>query len=377
MKEANQTPYLPALDGIRAICIFLVFAGHQGFDKIIPGGVGVTVFFFLSGFLITNLLFAEQRKSGHISLRNFYMRRLLRLYPALLLMLASLTFYLTCTGQAFARSELLSALFYFENYHRLYIDPGADRFWILWSLAIEEHFYLVFPFLFAGLVSKRKLLLLTTAALVLLSLLLRLYTSLAYGLSYFSEMSTAYLTHNRFDSILTGCLASMLLHGPAKEKLLRLAADYRVYSFALVLLLFTIIYRDAFFRQTFRYSLQGLSLLVLVPPVLYAKKYQLINRLLSVPALVFAGKLSYSIYLFHWVSLAVFTHLGLVPATPLWIAGNAALTLILSLVSYYGVEQRFLQLRHRFGSMQSVSTAPAPKPAIISLMKEEGQQASV
>lgn len=156
MIETNQSPYLPALDGIRAICILLVFVGHQGFDKVIPGGIGVTIFFFLSGFLITNILFAEYRKAGRISLRNFYMRRLLRLYPALLFMLGVFTLYLTCTGQAFAGSELVAALFYFENYHRLYINPAADQFWILWSLAIEEHFYLVFPFLFAGFVKKQK-----------------------------------------------------------------------------------------------------------------------------------------------------------------------------------------------------------------------------
>jgi peptidoglycan/LPS O-acetylase OafA/YrhL len=272
---------------------------------------------------------------------------------------------------------LLSALFYFENYHRLYVDPEAAQFWILWSLAIEEHFYLVFPFLFAAMVKMQKPLILVTAVLILFSLLLRIYTSLAYDMSYFSEMSTSYLTHNRFDSILTGCLASMLLQSGKKEALLRFASNYLVYVLALAVLLLSIVYRDAFFRQSFRYSLQGLSLMVLVPPILYAKKYGALNRLLSTPALVFVGKLSYSIYLFHWVSLAVFTDLGLLPATPLWIAGNTVLTLSLSLISYYVVEQRFLQLRYGFGSVHKSGAAPGPKRTVITLVNKEGQQASI
>jgi peptidoglycan/LPS O-acetylase OafA/YrhL len=377
MTETNQSPYLPALDGIRAICIILVFAGHQGFENLIPGGLGVTIFFFLSGYLITNLLFTEYRKAGRISLRNFYLRRLLRLYPALLFMLSVFTLYLTCTGQSFSGSELVASLFYFENYHRLFINPSADEFWILWSLAIEEHFYLVFPFLFAAFFKKPKTLIVLTVALVLLSLLLRIYTSLAYNMSYFSEMSTAYLTHNRFDSILTGCLTSMLLHQGSKEKLLRLASDYRVYFFALAVLLFTVVYRDVFFRQTVRYSLQGFSLMVLVPSILYARKYAVLNRVFSTPALVFVGKLSYSVYLFHWVSLSVFSDLGFAPGSVVWVAGNVVLTLALSLISYYGVEQRFLRLRHRFGSMHKGGAATGRQRTVIALLNKEGQQASL
>jgi peptidoglycan/LPS O-acetylase OafA/YrhL len=110
---------------------------------------------------------------------------------------------------------------------------------------------------------------------------------------------------------------------------------------------------------------------------LYAKKYGALNCLLSTPALVFVGKLSYSIYLFHWVSLAVFTDLGLLPAMPLWIAGNTVLTLTLSLISYYVVEQRFLQLRYRFGSVYKSGAAPGPKWTVITLINQEGQQASI
>jgi peptidoglycan/LPS O-acetylase OafA/YrhL len=259
MIETKQSSYIPALDGIRALSILLVFAGHQGLDKIIPGGVGVTIFFFLSGFLITNILFAEHRKAGRISLRNFYIRRLLRLYPALLFMLGTFTVYLTCTGQAFTGSELLSALFYFENYHRLYVDPEAAHFWILWSLAIEEHFYLVFPFLFAAIVKMRKPLVLVTAVLILLSLLLRIHTSLAYDMSYLSEMSASYLTHNRFDSILTGCLASMLLQSEKKEVLLRFASNYLLYVLALTVLLLSIVYRHAFSGKVFGTACRALA----------------------------------------------------------------------------------------------------------------------
>lgn len=344
--------YLPALDGIRAFAIFIVFIGHQGFDQVLPGGIGVTLFFFLSGFLITNLLFAEYTKTGRIDLKRFYIRRLLRLYPALLFMLLVLTSYLVLQAKTIRPSELLAALFYFENYHKLLIDANASDYWILWSLAVEEHFYLVFPFLFAAMAKKSRWLIGTTALLVGLSLLSRMGTSWYYNGTAIAGFSTAYLTHNRFDSILTGCLTSMLLHSSWRASLLQFASRYAVYAAAVLLLVFSVVCRDVFFRQTFRYSLQGLSMALLFPPLIYAGRYRWANNVLSVRPLVFIGKLSYSIYLCHWIALIIFFDLGFTQATPAWIAGNVLLTAGLSLCSYYLVETPFLRLRKKFGSQQ-------------------------
>src|SRR5579871_6458680 len=89
-----QNGYIPALDGLRACAILLVFASHYGGNAIIPGGFGVTLFFFISGYLITSLLISEMQSFRAISISQFYMRRFIRLAPALLSMvlIISLTY---------------------------------------------------------------------------------------------------------------------------------------------------------------------------------------------------------------------------------------------------------------------------------------------
>src|SRR5258708_3379803 len=88
--------YIPALDGMRAVAILLVVASHFGLNVIVPGGFGVTLFFFISGFLITRLLIAEQSRTGEISIASFYIRRFLRIGPALVTMIivVFLSYYL-------------------------------------------------------------------------------------------------------------------------------------------------------------------------------------------------------------------------------------------------------------------------------------------
>src|SRR5579862_3542962 len=79
---AARAPFhIPSLDGLRAISFFIVFAAHAGLDRIVPGGFGVTVFFFLSGYLITTLMRMETDKSARVNLKNFYLRRALRILP--------------------------------------------------------------------------------------------------------------------------------------------------------------------------------------------------------------------------------------------------------------------------------------------------------
>lgn len=350
MNKAANPGYIPVLDGLRAISILLVFASHQAMGHIVPGGFGVTIFFFISGFLITNLLFAEYNRTHTIGLKHFYVRRLLRLYPALLLMILILTVFYTLTGTAFKTGELLAALFYYENYYLVFAPPFASRFSILWSLAVEEHFYLVFPCLFLALAHKPRRLLRITAVLALLSLAARGITVWVNGIGAYSGAATYNLTLNRFDSILYGCLLSMLLHSPARSRLLRVTANRWVYAAAAGLLLSTFLLRDELFRQTLRYSLQGWCMLVLLPPLVYSMHYQGLRRLLVAKPLVFIGKISYSVYLFHFVAAKVGVYLGLQKGSFLSLALNIGLTIALSLLSYYCVETQFNNLRRRFGS---------------------------
>lgn len=133
----------PALDGLRGVAILLVIAGHLSQGRYSSGGsIGVTVFFVLSGFLITSLLLDEWALTGAVSLRAFYARRARRLLPALGLFLTFTAATYLAAGRSLA--GLLPVVFYFGNWSRAagHMLPGMNH---TWSLAVEEQFYLMWP----------------------------------------------------------------------------------------------------------------------------------------------------------------------------------------------------------------------------------------
>ena len=144
--------HIPGLDGLRALSVLIVIIAHMGFEHIVPGGFGVTMFFFISGFLITRLLLAESEAKGNVKLGKFYMRRIIRLYPALLFMLyLSACLYIIMGYGHPAPMEVAAGVGYFTNIFQVFSRISGDVPFMpwthLWSLAVEEHFYLGFPIL--------------------------------------------------------------------------------------------------------------------------------------------------------------------------------------------------------------------------------------
>src|SRR6201986_2771681 len=141
---------IPSLDGLRAISISIVLVSHAGYGGVVPGGLGVTIFFFLSGYLITTLLLDEHQRTGRIHIGKFYLRRVFRLFPPLLVTLA-IAYSLVILGLldgGISWGGVLAQLLYFANYYALFFDPGnttAAGTGILWSLAGEEHVYMLYP----------------------------------------------------------------------------------------------------------------------------------------------------------------------------------------------------------------------------------------
>src|ERR1700691_1864794 len=117
-----SSSYEPALDGLRAVSILFVVLSHAGLMGIMPANFGVTIFFFISGFLISRLLLAEYGRRGHISLGRFYMRRFLRLMPALILYVAVAGAIFSILGYTLLPAQYASALFYWANYYGIYLD---------------------------------------------------------------------------------------------------------------------------------------------------------------------------------------------------------------------------------------------------------------
>lgn len=311
------------LDGIRACAFLLVLAGHCGL-KWIPNGFGVTVFFFLSGFLITTLLRLEWIRTGTISVSRFYIRRAFRILPplycAIALAIAAAGWGLLHTGVDW--KAVVAIQLFLTNFAELVpgltIPLGLSA---LWSLAVEEHFYLLFPVLYllllrSGLSRGRQTALLGSFCAITL-----LWRFVLMG-GFHVFWNRIYVgTDTRMDSILFGSIMAVAANPvidrfPALSR--RLCGSAALIS--IVILLISIAARGEFFRQTLRYSIQGLALF---PVFFYIARYpdSLPTRWLEWKPLTTVGDWSYALYVFHYtVMFAVNT----------WITTNPVATLVLT-----------------------------------------------
>ena len=345
--------HIPSLDGLRTISFGIVFVAHAGLGNIVPGGFGVTVFFFLSGFLITTLMRREWQKTGTVSLRHFYIRRALRILPPFYLVLfaaCALTALGVLQGQLETLPVLAQAL-HFANYWLVAHGPGgvAPGTGVYWSLAVEEHFYFLFPLLYLllrrlGTSTKSQ----AWAIASLCAVVLIWRCVLVFG--FHSAVDRTYMASDtRFDSILFGCL--LAVHGnPVLDPTERseVAWKYGLLPLSLIALLASFLIRDARFRESFRYSLQGLAL---IPVFVCAVRYPNwgVMRALNYRPVAFVGGLSYSLYLIHQVVFSAFDD-RLAATTSLFVRSLAtlAVSLLLAWLVQLTIEKPCARLRRRF-----------------------------
>jgi peptidoglycan/LPS O-acetylase OafA/YrhL len=354
--------HIPSLDGIRAASFLVVFVAHAGLGDRIPGGFGVTVFFFLSGYLITTLMRMEWEARGTLSLKQFYLRRALRILPPfyLTLGLATAAAGLGLLARGFRPSAVVAqALHAFNYWFILHPTPGEPPGTsVYWSLAVEEHFYLFFPLAFIGLrrwvgaPGRRAAILYAACAAILLWRLVLVY-------ALHATASRTYMgSDTRVDSILYGCALAVygnpVIDGPSRfsERWWKWA----ILPVSLGVLLFTFVYRGDAFRETARYSLQGVAL---APLFITSIRYPtwLPYRALNTRMASFIGVLSYSLYLVHHVILlAVQAHLAVDPVA------QAVLSLALSIgvawTIYRLVEKPCAALRRRLSRTKAQAAGP-------------------
>ena len=347
---ARARGYLPHLDGVRGISILLVVLSHAGLGHIIPGGLGVTIFFFISGFLITSLLRQEREVSGTVNLGYFYLRRLWRLYPALLMYTVIAMLFATSVGQRVGWEEPLFALFYLSNYYSLLhgyttVLGTYSPFGILGTLAIEEHFYLLFAPLMLFVRSQRGIVA-VLCSMLLVSLCIRLAVNAWVTPPEFAADYTYGATECRLDSIAYGCLLAVV-----NWRELTRSCAWGLAAGGVGLVLFTLVFRDAFFRETLRFSVQGLGLLLIFLPIIFSSYLGWVRQILSNVFLVYVGKLSYSIYLYHWLALIAVRHLlGDVRLSLDWQLPFWVLSCLFGVLSYYLVERPCMGVRRKYGS---------------------------
>lgn len=354
--------YYPALDGVRGIAILMVLLAHTHPKFLNSGFIGVDLFFVLSGFLITSILLGEHQARGTISLSRFYIRRALRLFPALFAMVAVITLYTS----VFHRGELMMTLengraiiFYYWNWilYANYQHNGWTYQWVfghLWSLSVEEQFYIVWPCILIFALSSRKIVLPVILAVGICGpAIARLFLDAPSFNLYFR-------TDLHCDGLVWGALGACIVSMRWLPKLTQVS---RVLPYAGAVSMAGFIFSSLFdlFWSGFAFfggwslidclAMIAIASLVLAPLPAF-------KAAMNFAPLRWTGRISYGLYIWH---LPVFFYSRHLPFNEA-MQSFAALTISygIAAVSFYGMEKYFLSIKSRFNSSRkSESQNPA------------------
>jgi len=300
---------IPSLNGIRALSVLLVVVSHCGFGHVVPGGFGVTVFFMLSGYLITTLFIDELDNSNKIKIPHFYARRAIRLYPAMVITIIVAYFlaYFEFIGGKATIEGAIAQLFYFANYFQLFFDGNTKTpagTGIFWSLAVEEHFYFLYPLIFSAFLCNldKKRLVIFLSVLMVIMLAWRIYLVEFINVS---EGRIIYASDTRIDSIIIGCILALTKNpmNSLSERKLN-PSDILIIISAVACILFTFLYRDETFRLTLRFTLQGGALFILFYYSIAFSQHPIFS-FLNTRIMDRIGTYSYTIYLVHYILIEV------------------------------------------------------------------------
>ncbi len=311
-RSAPGFGYQPALDGIRAFAVAAVLLYHAGESWMVGGYLGVDAFFVLSGFLITSLLIAEWTGKRRIDLQGFWLRRARRLLPALFVVMAGIVAYtvlFAAPGEVDAiRSDSLAALGYVANwrfifsgqsYFAQFTQPSPLKH--MWSLAIEEQFYLVWPLIVCFLLWWRK----SVRALLVACVLMIVGSAVLMAVLYHPGQDPSrvyYGTDTRAQSLLIGAVVGILLfvHGPIRTQRARVAlrvaalvgAAYTIWLWSRMSERTDNLYRGGFL-------LAAIAVALVIVSVVQPDRGAL-GAVLSLSPLRWVGRISYGLYLWHW-----------------------------------------------------------------------------
>jgi peptidoglycan/LPS O-acetylase OafA/YrhL len=334
---------------MRAFAVLVVMAHHAHIPYFRGGSIGVDVFFVLSGFLITSLLLDEWNRISDISFSKFYARRALRLLPALTIVLIAVELYalLELRGPRFwqIQKAITAVLLYVSNWVSI-VHPGSlGPLSHAWSLSIEEQFYLFWPpvlyfLLRSGLRFKRIAIVIVALAVVVMVHRSLMWTGATSEWRIYNGLDT------RIDEILSGCaLAAALAAGWLNAKALRLLVCC-TYLPAIGLLVFLVV-RSLSPGTMYRFGWPAVELaLVVILYRLVGWQQTFVHRVLELPPVVWIGRLSYGLYLWHF---PVFEKIGgWKSSAGIVIPTSFAVTFLITILSYYFVERPFLRLKSRF-----------------------------
>lgn len=337
----SQIKYRPEIDGLRAIAVIPVILFHLGYSWIHGGFVGVDVFFVISGYLISLIILREQEQ-GTFTFRNFCLRRARRILPALAsmilaCMIAGFFILFRFEWKALGEQGLsvfgLIANFKMWKLSSNYWSPAAHETPLLhtWSLAVEEQFYLLYPLILITLLKfakKHAFKLILTATL--LSFLLGLITT------QYKPGAAFYLLPPRAWELSAGCLLALLTHEhPLKFRENKHAAKFAGIGALTIITSYVFINEDRGFPgYQALFPVLG-SLLVLA----FASTGEFTGRILSSTPICYLGKISYSLYLWHWPVIVYADAVQQQSFTKIPIVFIAGITVLLSVISYHLIEK--------------------------------------
>ncbi|MFQ5473954.1 MAG: acyltransferase family protein, partial [Dehalococcoidia bacterium] len=350
--RAPRLPYFAGVDGLRALAVIAVVLYHTGLGWMPGGFLGVEVFFVISGYLITSILLRERERSGKMDLRRFWMRRARRLLPAVFVLILSVLVYAVVflpEEVAKLRSESLAAIGYVSNWYQIFRDQSyfeslgrPSLFLHLWSLAVEEQFYLLWPALFALVFAKIR----ARHAVVALVAIAAASTVLM-AIQYQPGVDSSriyYGTDTRAAGLLIGA-ALALVWAPGRLPASVISASHRTADTYGLLALGGLIAFSALITESDRLLYQGgFAIVALLTALVIAAAVhpgaRTLQSILGWRPLVWIGLRSYSIYLWHWpVFMVTRPHEDVALDGVLLLALRLALTLTLAELSYRLVER--------------------------------------
>lgn len=349
--RSKSLHYMPALDGLRALSVAIVFAIHAFPQASFPGGLGVDVFFVISGFLITRILLKELRMTGGIDLKAFYIKRALRLYPALLVVsLAFLAaFFVLRRGIPFEELAFTGiAVAYLSNIWMTVSGEYIGHLTHTWSLAMEEQFYIIWPALLLLLVKSRiprPWVIMLVAALGLASLV---------GWAVIGS-DQSYNPLTKAGGLLGGCVTAFLVDRKPWQSEDRRPWQNKKLAYAALAVFVVVFAAETLGLVTREFSLPVVSVTLpfLILHAAFGRGF--LVRALSAKWLVHLGVISYGLYLWHYPVLSALHSFGLNGVIGALIA--ATITYLAAAISYRLIEKPVLQFKERLTRRPSLVPA--------------------
>jgi peptidoglycan/LPS O-acetylase OafA/YrhL len=364
VQQGQTTKRIPCLDGLRAIAALGVFFSHSRrtfsaeqypiFDRFIElwpnANLSVRVFFVISGYLITHLLVRELSASNTISISQFYLRRIVRIFPAFYSYIIAICLVSWATNTYVSQPTLWSAATFTTNYKPIWDTSGPNAGnWLLghfWTLSLEEQFYLFWPVLLLCSGIKK-------AAWFAFFMIILMPVSRIFSQRYFPELNSqiGMMLHTAIDSVMTGALLALVTHFSVADRYLRRLRDSSLYAVASLILLFFICpHLKAEFREfeiVLGMTIENISI-ALILYWLVNNPQRLIPRVLENRLFVHLGVISYSLYLWQQLFFS-----ALFVATPFLFPYNLLTCLLVAELSYTFIEKPFLRYRGRINDNKS------------------------